>query len=216
MSILFLLFTMTTTTAAVPSPSSTQATTVAVQHIASTMNDNQGDTNLCLNSNVTSRGELGADWARELGVQCCVDNVNGVVTASRPDCLKSQTWQQAYDKCEFKNARLCTPSEVSVDKLGSGKGCSFDAYHVWTAENCSPVEHVDNPCLYTPDTDGHVNIPNSVQTIAPSPGIVFNIVPVPGCPTSLAKCNASGLQQIKILYEAHPDNECTTRMLTLF
>jgi len=44
MSKLFLLFTMTTTT-------------TAVQHIASTMNDNQGVGNLCLNSDATSRGE---------------------------------------------------------------------------------------------------------------------------------------------------------------
>jgi len=80
-----------------------------------------------------------------IGVQCCsLDGTN----SSRPGCKQSLDWPSAKAYCEMNEMRLCTAAEVRSG-IGAGTGCNFDAYLVWTSDECNGFPPLNLEYEYT-------------------------------------------------------------------
>jgi len=67
-----------------------------------------------------------------IGVACCSQDGSA---GSRPSCVMPATYQEAVDKCESENLRLCTLQEVLSGKT-KGAGCGFDNAYQWVSDEC--------------------------------------------------------------------------------
>ena len=101
------------------------------------------------NPNLDDRTPCGlvSDWNRAnvlsaspetdvYGVRCCDDDGGGISV-----CLNSGTcdlvgFQEALDRCDAENMRLCTVEEVMSNQV-AGTGCFLDRAYVWTSNKTS-------------------------------------------------------------------------------
>ena len=78
-------------------------------------------------------GDYTNAYGNDIGVQCC-DALTGT-GGSRPGCKKSVTFDDAEQHCAAYDKVLCSQGQIAAG-AGSGTGCSFDAFHVWTRDFC--------------------------------------------------------------------------------
>ena len=92
-----------------------------------------------------THGIASNDFGNEIGLQCCNSagdtayrDVDGTSMEGYGGCSSAVTYSEAEQICVDEGYRLCTLDEV-LSLVGAGKGCTFDAYHVWTATECFPT-----------------------------------------------------------------------------
>jgi hypothetical protein len=96
----------------------------------------------CCSDIKLTTADTGAQWKKK---NCDVDDDDGdadgkIWASSKLDmsapnngCEHGMTWQEAKDKCESIDGRLCTRAELN-DKCTKGTGCGHDADLIWAAD----------------------------------------------------------------------------------
>ena len=95
----------------------------------------------CVDDNSVDAGDLVTKrWAQPLGVQCC----DKAGKASRPQCLSSVTYEEAFEHCKEQRGGLTLCSAEQVLKgNGHGTGCGYNSHMVWTRDSCNDPEEMD-------------------------------------------------------------------------
>eukprot|EP01083_Nonionella_stella_P103038 293962_1 len=87
-------------------------------------------------------GEQSNSYGNSIGVRCCDgDEVGDNVVSTPDDCIQGVTWSVAKQTCEDEDLQLCTRAQLQWIRsdgypAGTGTGCLFDGYHIWTANEC--------------------------------------------------------------------------------